>query len=480
MAELNFGLLNPPGSQSIGNAFVQGMDQAAAARAQENQNALAQYTLGKAKREDLQQNELYNAVRQPGFKLDIGTAMRFGAPGLAAYRAQEEAATRGVDLQIKQRTLAGLPNKQLLDESNLLDKVLDRFKGQVPSIQTPEAVAEYVRQTYADPILGPYGAKLKPLDQALTDNLAEFNANPDKWRTMHTNVSGLQILQATMPKPQVAGGKIVTMNSVAGQVGAPIAGAPPVANLATNLLIPGPNGTMVPNQPLIDVQTGLRRAGAPNVNVKLPPVESEYGKTFAKNTAEEDIKMLGAARNAPKVAATANRVTELLNKPDIFVGPAATVKLNVARALNVLGADETEEMRNTEKLIAAAGQGTLDAIKDAGLGTGQGFTAKDLEFLTNVAGGKIDFTAENLRTMSRLQYRAAELSVKKFTTRRGNMPESAIKGTGIDKETYELPPRIGGPTLESITYLKANPNSKAAFDKRYGDGEAEHTLRMGK
>ena len=52
MAELNFGLLNPPGSQSIGNAFVQGMDQAAVARAQENQNALSQYTLGKAKRED--------------------------------------------------------------------------------------------------------------------------------------------------------------------------------------------------------------------------------------------------------------------------------------------------------------------------------------------------------------------------------------------------------------------------------------------
>jgi hypothetical protein len=47
MAELNFGLLNPPGSQSIGNAFVTGMDQAAAARAQENQNALSQYTLAK-------------------------------------------------------------------------------------------------------------------------------------------------------------------------------------------------------------------------------------------------------------------------------------------------------------------------------------------------------------------------------------------------------------------------------------------------
>ena len=60
------------------------------------------------------------------------------------------------------------------------------------------------------------------------------------------------------------------------------------------------------------------------------------------------------------------------------------------------------------------------------------------------------------------------------------MPESATKGTGIDKETYELPTRIGGPTPKAIAYLKANPNTKAEFDKRYGDGEAEHTLRMGK
>ena len=63
MAELNFGLLTPPGSQSIGNAFVQGMDQAAVARAQENQNALAQYTLSKAKREDEVNNRLLSDLR---------------------------------------------------------------------------------------------------------------------------------------------------------------------------------------------------------------------------------------------------------------------------------------------------------------------------------------------------------------------------------------------------------------------------------
>ena len=37
MAELNFGLLTPPGSQSIGNAFVTGMDQAQEARARDLQ-----------------------------------------------------------------------------------------------------------------------------------------------------------------------------------------------------------------------------------------------------------------------------------------------------------------------------------------------------------------------------------------------------------------------------------------------------------
>jgi hypothetical protein len=63
MAELNFGLLTPPGSQNIGNAFVQGMDQAAVARARENQNALSQYALSKAKREDQVKNQLLGDLR---------------------------------------------------------------------------------------------------------------------------------------------------------------------------------------------------------------------------------------------------------------------------------------------------------------------------------------------------------------------------------------------------------------------------------
>jgi hypothetical protein len=233
MAELNFGLLTPPGSQSIGNAFAQGMDQAAVARAQENQNALAQYTLGKAKREDEQQNELYAAVRQPGFKLDIGTAMRFGAPGLAAYKAQQEGEVRGVDLQIKRNTLAGQPTKQMLDESNLLDKVLGQLQPNAARAQTVDDAVRYVDVLYDHPIAGAYALKIQPREQAIAQAKEEFVKNPDKWRAVNTNVNGLQIVQATMPKPQVFGGVIGNANPISGPVGERIPNTPYIPQSAT-------------------------------------------------------------------------------------------------------------------------------------------------------------------------------------------------------------------------------------------------------
>lgn len=291
---------------------------------------------------------------------------------------------------------------------------------------------------------------------------------------------GRKALEPFLPKPQAVGGDILNFAPQSPDFLKPMGAVSATAGEKSAAANRPFSADGAPNLAVQQYELSKAKTGAANTTVKLPAVESEYSKTFAKQTADDDVKMLGIARNAPKVANTANRVVELLDKPEIFVGPAATVKLQIARALNILGADETESMRNTERLIAASGQGTLDAIKDANLGTGQGFTEKDLSFLREIAGGRIDLTAANLRTMARLQHRAAELSVKKWQERRANMPESATKPTGIDKETYQLPPRIGGPTPESIAYLKANPNTKAAFDKRYGDGEAEHTLRMGK
>ena len=257
MAELNFGLLNPPGSQSIGNAFVQGMDQAAAARAQENQNALSQYTLSKAKREDELTNRMLAGLQGADTIEQQAAVLR----SVGRVKEANDLITSGLERKYKLGQIeAQAPQLQLV-QSNLLDKALDRYKSQVPSIQNSDAVINYVQQTYADSVLGPYATKLKPLDQAIEENVAQFTANPDKWRAMHTNVSGLQILQATMPKPQVVGGNIANMNPLAGQVGAPIAGAPtipqtPVAKLQADIA-----AARARNAPPAEIATLEREAG---------------------------------------------------------------------------------------------------------------------------------------------------------------------------------------------------------------------------
>lgn len=229
MAELNFGLLTPPGSQSVGNAFVSGMDQAAAARAQENQNALSQYTLAKAKREDELTNQMLAGLKGATTIEEQAAVLR----SVGKVKEANELITSGLDRRLKVGQIEAQGPALQLVQSNILDRSLDRFRGEAPRIQTPDAIPNYVRQMYADSVLGPYAVKLKSLDQAIEENVAEFTANPDRWRAMHTSVTGLQIMQATMPKPQVVGGNIANMNPLAGQVGAPITGAPTIPQGAT-------------------------------------------------------------------------------------------------------------------------------------------------------------------------------------------------------------------------------------------------------
>jgi hypothetical protein len=132
MAELNFGLLTPPGSQSIGNAFVQGMDQAAVARARENQNALSQYTLSKARREDELTNQLLGDLRnaktpqeqayayaragkpKEGSDLLTGIATR---QNLEARTGASRASTATSKFDLAQKRT----NKAIIDISNLPD-----------------------------------------------------------------------------------------------------------------------------------------------------------------------------------------------------------------------------------------------------------------------------------------------------------------------------------------------------------------------
>ena len=73
MAELNFGLLTPPGSQSIGNAFVQGMDQAQESRVRDlqmqqsvRQGQMAELQFKKAQDTEARLNQWYTKIAKNG------------------------------------------------------------------------------------------------------------------------------------------------------------------------------------------------------------------------------------------------------------------------------------------------------------------------------------------------------------------------------------------------------------------------------
>jgi hypothetical protein len=166
MAELNFGLLTPPGSQSIGNAFVSGMDQAAVARAQENQNALAQYTLSKARREDQVKSQLLNELRSAKTPEEQQQAY------INAGLGKEAAEMRGI----------GLKNIETQGRINLQPGALAKQQDEIKT----KTIAEIAGFPDSDSANAAIDARVanKTIDQATADRLRQ-GLTPDnftKWK----------------------------------------------------------------------------------------------------------------------------------------------------------------------------------------------------------------------------------------------------------------------------------------------------------
>jgi hypothetical protein len=203
-------------------------------------------------------------------------------------------------------------------------------------------------------------------------------------------------------------------------------------------------------------------APATTVNVST---EKAYGGAFGGKLADTDINKLTTAEKAPQLAESANRIIGLVNQGNVFTGPAAEVKMNIARVLNVAGASNDEKIANTEALIAATGQSTLDAIKGAGLGTGQGFTNKDLTFLQGIAGGTIGLTAKTLTDLATLQHRVAVRSADAWNKRAGEIPKEVVQGTGLSTVPIKVPELSAvGP----IAIFAVNPQTGARIQSTDG------------
>ena len=194
---------------------------------------------------------------------------------------------------------------------------------------------------------------------------------------------------------------------------------------------------------LLPFITEKAKAGA--TKVILPATENAYNQAFGKGVAEQDLALKNIAEGAKTTVNNIARQKQILDNGNFFSGKAANLQTDLANygtALGITGKTGQEKAANTQSLIGGAAGITLDSIKGSGLGSGQGFTNKDLDFLNDAKSFKVTWNKENIARVLDLQERAAIEGAKKWNGRQGQIQKSA---TGpINVGPVEVPSPYAG------------------------------------
>ena len=175
----------------------------------QNQNALAQYQLGAAQRADEQQSNLYNAVRKPDFKLDFQTALQYGAPGLAAFKAQQEAAGTALT---QTKTQGDIDAQKIAAAKGRVDAFSTALAPLVGAIQSKKPITHQDVFAQANRLVS-QGLLRKEDLASIPMNMAEL---PNFVLNMASSTeNSRKALEAYLPKAMVAGGNVINVNPLA-------------------------------------------------------------------------------------------------------------------------------------------------------------------------------------------------------------------------------------------------------------------------
>lgn len=201
-------------------------------------------------------------------------------------------------------------------------------------------------------------------------------------------------------------------------------------------------------------EQGASKAAKTSINVNA---DQSYGTSFGKGIAENDLALRAVATNAPEALTTIQSTRKLLDSGKVFVGMGANAKLNAAalgQAFGVTGQNENEIIANTQQLQQQRSQAVLNQVKTSGLGTGQGFTDKDLKFLQESAAGSITMSPDTLRRQLDVEERAIRAMSGKWNNRLKTLPEplkASMGLTGVELPTTPISPAAQIPTTGGLT-----------------------------
>lgn len=179
--------------------------------------------------------------------------------------------------------------------------------------------------------------------------------------------------------------------------------------------------------------TEQKRAGATNVSLSAT-ADKSYGSELGGLVAKSDIALRDSANSAPEILNGVQQTRDLLDSGKVFTGTGANAKLNVlalGQAFGVTGANDNDVIAKTQQLQQQRSKAVLNQIKSSGLGTGQGFTDKDLNFLERASAGTITLSADTIREQLKIEEKLAKASVNKWNARVKTLPAQLTTSMGL-------------------------------------------------
>lgn len=378
----------------------------------ELQDPLAQYGRVMAIQQAQQQNALANMqMRQAEREVEQQNRLREFLPTVTAENRNQLLGYGAAGRQVYESMLKGEKDLREADNAaaNIAATRMKEARNLLPSVNTPESYANW--RSYTLQHL-PGLASVIP-EQYSQETVLKLMMDADKALERHFVTQNLGGASQVVSMPKYGQG---------------------VAQV-----VPGSYAEDVPLPANVQAQKLQQSAAsAPRFNLST---EKKYGEQFAGLVAKSDVDLRNTAMSAPEVAATADRIIDLIDTGKVITGAGANYRLQLAKALNLAGGTDSEKIANTEMLISSQARVTMGAIKTSNLGAGQGFTNADRDFLEKAEAGQITYDAKSIRRLAELSRRVAEASAEKWNKRVQQIPASALEGTGVTTEPVIVPKR---------------------------------------
>lgn len=325
-------------------------------------------------------------------------------------------------------------------------------QGNNPSAFTPGQVAQPGDKRAAlamalgaqNPALQQYGmTQLMPKtpEWALGERFNQQTGLPEKFMYNKNDPSQMQAIGGQ----QAVKGTAINGQLVNPATGATIGAEVPKQLAPDSVVVKGPDGKLVPNAPVIDAKKSIAKAGSSNVNntISVAGPENAYNKDVGEGMAKANLALVEAAKGAPEAIRNARAIRATLDNGAI-TGTGAQTRLAVQKALETAGVIGEGKAATTQELMSNLGKLTLSGVKTSGLGAGNGFTDKDLAFLSSATSGTIEDTPANLRRVADLSERLATAQHKKGSEVVSRWRQDpALKNITRDTVIDPLPGNVG-------------------------------------